>query len=282
MSRKKIIILANSLPVRSGGHLTIKKFKNKQMKTIIVFLFAFAINHANAQLTTPDTIVTSQGNIIVQPVFHAALVLEWNGKSIYIDPYNGAGAYKTLKKPDLVLITDIHGDHMDIKTLEALDLKSAILVVPQAVADKLPGEWKEKTVILNNGSTTEQSGISIRAIPMYNLPDDSTSRHTKGRGNGYVLTLGDKKLYISGDTEDIPEMRSLKNIDVAFICMNTPYTMTEEQSASAVLDFKPKIVYPFHYRGQGGFSDTEKFKMLVNKGNSSIDVRLKDWYAGEK
>ena len=166
--------------------------------------------------------------------------------------------------------------------MQALDLDNAILVVPQAVAEKLPAEWKEKTIVLNNGGTTEQSGISIHAIPMYNMPDDSTSRHTKGRGNGYVLTLDGKKFYISGDTEDIPEMRSLKNIDVAFICMNEPYTMTVEQAASAVLDFKPKTVYPFHYRGQGGFSDTEKFKTLVRKGNPSTEVHLKDWYAGGK
>ena len=252
------------------------------MKTLIIFLFAVVSTNANAQLTTPDIIATPGGNVVVQPVFHAALVLEWNGKSIYIDPYNGADAYKSLQKPDLVLITDIHGDHMDLKTLQALDLSSATLVVPQAVADKLPAEWKEKIVVLNNGNTTEQSGISISAIPMYNLPNDSTARHTKGRGNGYVLTLGGKKFYVSGDTEDIPEMRSLKNIDVAFVCMNLPYTMSVESAASAVLEFKPKMVYPYHYRGQGGFSDTQKFKMLVNKGDASIDVRLKDWYAGAK
>jgi L-ascorbate metabolism protein UlaG (beta-lactamase superfamily) len=252
------------------------------MKTFITFLVTLAIANANAQLTTPDTIATAQGNVIVQPVFHAALVLEWNGKFIYIDPYNGADAYKTLKKPDLVLITDIHGDHMDMKTLPSLDLSSATFIVPHAVADKLPAEWKEKIVILNNGNTTDQAGISSSAIPMYNLPNDSTARHTKGRGNGYVLTIGGKKFYISGDTEDMPEMRGLKNIDVAFVCMNMPFTMTVEQAASAVLDFKPKIVYPYHYRGQGGFSDTEKFKTLVNNGDASIDVRLKDWYVGGK
>ena len=252
------------------------------MKTLIIFLFACVITKANAQLTTPDSIPTSDGNVIVQPIFHAALVLQWKGKSIYIDPYNGAEAYKTLPKPDLVLITDIHGDHMDLKTLQALDLGSATLIVPQAVADKLPGDWKEKVVVLHNGGTTEQSGISVSAIPMYNLPDDSTARHTKGRGNGYILTLGGKKFYISGDTEDIPEMRDLKNIDVAFVCMNLPYTMSVEEAASAVLDFKPKIVYPYHYRGQGGFSDTQQFKMLVNDGDASIDVRLKDWYVGGK
>jgi L-ascorbate metabolism protein UlaG (beta-lactamase superfamily) len=252
------------------------------MKTLITFLFAFIMIKSNAQLTTPDIINTSKGNVTVQPVFHAALVLEWNGKTIYVDPYNGADAYKSLKKPDLVLITDIHGDHMDLKTLQALDLSNATFVVPQAVADKLPAEWKQKIVVLSNGNTTEQSGISIHAIPMYNLPNDSTARHTKGRGNGYVLTLGGKKFYISGDTEDIPEMLSLKNIDVAFVCMNLPFTMSVEQAANAVLAFKPKIVYPYHYRGQGGFSDTQKFKELVNKGDASIDVRLKDWYVGNK
>jgi len=252
------------------------------MKTFITFLFAFIIVKSDAQLTSPDIITTSKGDVTVQPVFHAALVLEWNGKTIYVDPYNGGDAYKSLKKPELVLITDIHGDHMDLKTLEALDLSNATFVVPQAVADKLPAEWKQKIVVLSNGNTTEQSGISISAIPMYNLPNDSTARHTKGRGNGYVLTLGGKKFYVSGDTEDIPEMRNLKDIDVAFVCMNLPFTMSVEQAADAVLEFKPKIVYPYHYRGQGGFSDTQKFKELVNKGDASIDVRLKDWYVGNK
>src|SRR5215813_11005512 len=126
------------------------------MKALSIFFFAFLLTKSHAQLTTPDTIATSKGNIIIQPIFHAALVLEWNGKSIYVDPFNGADAYKTLKKPDLVVITDIHGDHMDLKTLQALDLSSAILVVPQAVADKLPADWKQKIVVLNNGNTTEQ------------------------------------------------------------------------------------------------------------------------------
>jgi len=252
------------------------------MKALISFLLACLISKSNAQLTTPDSMPTSDGNVVIQPVFHAALVLQWKGRSIYIDPYNGAEAYKTLPKPDLVLITDIHGDHMDLKTLQGLDLSSATLIVPQAAADKLPAELKGKIVVLSNGNATEQSGISISAIPMYNLPDDSTARHTKGRGNGYILTLGSKKFYVSGDTEDIPEMRSLKHIDVAFVCMNLPYTMSVEQAASAVLDFKPKIVYPYHYRGQGGFSDIQQFKTLVNKGDASIDVRLKDWYAGGK
>ena len=112
----------------------------------------------------------------------------------------------------------------------------------------------------------------------YYLPEDAESKHTKGRGNGYVLTLGGKMVYFSGDTEDIPEMRKLKNIDVAFVCMNLPFTMDINQAASAVLEFKPKIVYPYHYRGQEGLNDVEGFKKLVHEKNSSIDVRLRNWY----
>jgi L-ascorbate metabolism protein UlaG (beta-lactamase superfamily) len=120
--------------------------------------------------------------------------------------------------------------------------------------------------------------IRVEAIPMYNLPESPDNRHTKGRGNGYVLTIGGKRIYISGDTEAIPEMRTLKNIDVAFVCMNLPYTMDVDQAADGVLDFVPKVVYPYHYRGKGGLSDIDKFKALVNKKNTNIDVRLRNWY----
>ena len=109
---------------------------------------------------------------------------------------------------------------------------------------------------------------------MYNLPESPDAYHTKGRGNGYVLTIGGKNIYISGDTEDIPEMRALKNIDIAFVCMNLPYTMPPDQAAGGVLAFKPKIVYPYHYRGQ----DVNIFKNLVNAGDKNIEVRLRNWY----
>ena len=117
---------------------------------------------------------------------------------------------------------------------------------------------------------------------MYNLPEAVDAKHTKGRGNGYILTMGGKNIYISGDTEDIPEMRDLKNIDVAFICMNLPYTMDIHQAASAVLDFKPKVVYPYHYRGKPGLSDIKAFKDLVNKEDPRIIVKLRDWYSISK
>jgi L-ascorbate metabolism protein UlaG (beta-lactamase superfamily) len=121
-------------------------------------------------------------------------------------------------------------------------------------------------------------GVSVVAIPMYNLSEGTKTMHTKGRGNGYILGIGGKQLYISGDTQGIPEMRSLKDIDIAFVCMNLPYTMDVAEAADAVLAFKPKIVYPYHYRGQNGLSDVNSFKSLVEKGNKNIEVRLRNWY----
>ena len=182
--------------------------------------------------------------------------------------------------PDLILITDIHGDHLNMETLESIDISNATLITPRAVADKLPEKYESKLKVLGNGENLEWSEINIAALPMYNLPETSDSRHPRGRGNGYLLTLGGKTIYISGDTEDIPEMRALKQIDIAFVCMNLPYTMDINQAASAVLEFEPKVIYPFHYRGQGGLSDIEGFKRLVNAKSKNIDVRLKNWYPG--
>ncbi len=252
------------------------------MKILITTLAGFILTATQAQLPKADIVATAKGNLTIQPVFHASLVLEFNKIAIYVDPTQGADVYKDLKKPDIILITHIHGDHFDMKTLNGLDLSDATFVVPQSVAGKMPAEWKNKIVVLNNGSSTTQHGIPIRAIAMYNMPGDSTVHHPKGKGNGYVLNLGGKNFYISGDTEATPEMRSLKNIDVAFVCMNLPYTMDVEEAANGVLEFKPKIVYPYHYRTPGGFSDVAKFKSLVNAQNTSIDVRLRNWYPGVK
>lgn len=185
---------------------------------------------------------------------------------------------KGLAAADLILITDIHGDHFNPETLAALDLSKAVLVVQQAVADKLTDDLKAKAAVIGNGQTISKFEVSINAIPMYNLPESAESRHTKGRGNGYVLTFGNKTVYVSGDTSGIPEMQNLKNIDIAFVCMNLPYSMDIDEAAKAVLAFKPKMVYPFHYRGQNGLNDTEAFKKIVNDGNKTIDVRLRNWY----
>jgi L-ascorbate metabolism protein UlaG (beta-lactamase superfamily) len=242
---------------------------------IFFFICSFSLF---AQRPVADKLNTDSGKLIIQPILHGTLVLKFNDKTIYIDPYGGEKAFEKMQSPDLIIITDIHGDHLNLKTLESLKTDHAKFIVPQAVADQLPEMYQKNTSVLNNGEAIKIFGISIKAIPMYNLPVTDDAKHTKGRGNGYVLTTGGKNIYISGDTEDIQEMRDLKNIDVAFVCMNLPYTMNIEQAASAVLEFKPQIVYPYHYRGKPDMSDTGAFKELVNKGNSKIDVRLRNWY----
>lgn len=259
----------------------LSSIKTHYMKLTLLFtlLFSSTILFTNAQMAAADHEKVKGGELTIQPITHATLVLSYNKKNIYVDPTGGADAFKGLAAPDLILITDIHGDHLDPKTIEAINTANAVLVVPQAVADKLPATInKQKVVVLKNGAKTTQAGFAIAAIPMYNLPEAADAFHTKGRGNGYVLTIGGKNIYISGDTEDIPEMRALKNIDIAFVCMNLPYTMDVNQAAQGVLAFKPKLVYPYHYRGQ----DVNTFKSLVNAGNKNIDVRLRNWYPSAK
>lgn len=217
-------------------------------------------------------------SVKIIPITHGTLILETDTEVIYIDPTGGKEAFQGQKDPTLVLITDIHGDHLSTNTLEALALENSTIVIPQAVADKLPNTLITSQRILNNGETLTLNEITIEAIPMYNLREEALKFHTKGRGNGYVLTINGKRIYISGDTEDITEMRTLKEIDIAFVCMNLPYTMTVESAASAVLEFKPKRVYPYHYRGTEGLSDINLFKDLVQKEDKSIKVVFLDWY----
>lgn len=219
--------------------------------------------------------------IEIIPISHATAVLQWNDITIYVDPVGGAEAFEGQNKPNLILVTDIHGDHFSVETLEALDTEKSKIMMPQAVADKMPDAFTPQIDVLNNGDSKERFDITVEAIPMYNLRDEAQQFHPKGRGNGYVLHMGDERIYFSGDTEDIPEMRNLKNIDIAFICMNLPYTMTVENAAKAVLDFKPKQVYPYHYRGKPDVSDVAKFKQLVNEGNPDIEVVQLDWYPAE-
>ncbi|KAA1246966.1 MBL fold metallo-hydrolase [Aquimarina sp. RZ0] len=254
---------------------------------LVISLCLLSCKNSKKEAIATDIINTEIANntkeklisdIKISPIIHATTVIEYNQKIIYIDPTGGAKAFENQKQPDLVLITDIHGDHMNIDTLDSLHLSKAKIVVPMAVAEKLPAAYTDQLIVINNGETKNIQGISIEAIPMYNLREEALKFHTKGRGNGYIITLGKERVYFSGDTEDIPEMRTLKNIDKAFICMNLPYTMTVESAASAVLEFKPKQVYPYHYRGTEGLSDISKFKEIINQENDAIEVIQLDWY----
>ncbi|SHF20472.1 L-ascorbate metabolism protein UlaG, beta-lactamase superfamily [Modicisalibacter ilicicola DSM 19980] len=249
------------------------------MKIIPVALSAALLSLTSVPLQaqaadSEDAMSTAQGPVSLSPIEHGSLVLQWNDQTIYIDPTGTADAYQGLDAADLILITHPHGDHLSTETLDAIDTSAATVIMPQSVADEIGDSYGEAQRVMANGDTIELDGLRIHAMPMYNLPEDEDPRHPRGFGNGYVLTLGDKRVYISGDTEGIEEMRSLEDIDMAFVCMNLPYTMDVEQAADAVLDFAPAVVYPYHYRGQ----DVQRFKTLVNEQNPDIEVRLREWY----
>jgi len=248
----------------------------KFLKTIVLLCFVLTLNFCKSDKESTKELVKKE--IGIYPINHGTLVLESSQYNFFIDPVGGAEKFMGRGKADFVLITDIHGDHLNIETLNDLNLSNTTIISPKAVVTKLPKGIAGKVVTLNNDDTFEIKNLKIEAVPMYNLREEALKFHTKGRGNGYVINVDNQRIYISGDTEDIPEMRQLKNIDVAFVCMNLPYTMTEESAANAVLDFEPKKVYPYHYRGKGMISDINAFKNKVNAKNPDIEVALFNWY----
>jgi L-ascorbate metabolism protein UlaG (beta-lactamase superfamily) len=246
----------------------LRNFISVVLFSLLTFSLAFA------QLNNdPDRIETEQGDLVIHPILHGTVIFEWNGQTVYLDPWGSANLYDGKPAPDVILITHPHGDHLSPEALASLNTENTSFYVPQAVADEMPEEYLAQTTVISNGESMEYEGITINAVPMYNLPEEG-ARHAKGWGNGYVLSMGGKDVYISGDTEGIPEMRNLEGIDVAFVCMNLPYTMDINQASDAVLDFEPTIMYPYHHRGQ----DIQEFKKLVDAGNKDIEVRLKNWY----
>ena len=218
------------------------------------------------------------GEIVVRPVQHASLVIETPTEVIYVDPVGGAAVYEGLAPPNLVMITHEHGDHYDPETLAAIVAEETRLITNPAVFGMLPGELRERAVALGNGDESDTETLRINAVPAYNLTADRLQFHPEGRDNGYVLTIGGKRVYVAGDTEAVPEMRQLADIDVAFVPMNLPYTMGVEQAADGVLEFAPAVVYPYHYRGKDEMSDTGEFARLVNEGSGDVEVALRDWY----
>jgi L-ascorbate metabolism protein UlaG (beta-lactamase superfamily) len=222
-------------------------------------------------------IETSEGAARVVVIEHATFVIEWDGKVIAVDPVGGGGAFAAHPAADLILVTDVHRDHLSLSTVAALTRDATVIVAPPAVAERFPETEQDRLLVLENGDREVWQNVGIEAVPMYNTTPGRQKFHPEGRGNGYVLTFGDTRVYISGDTEDIPEMRALDNIDAAFVCMNLPYTMDIKAAASAVLDFRPDIAIPYHYRGEDGMSDIKKFRKLVTK-NSDVEVRLLEWY----
>ena len=236
---------------------------------VSVFTFFLAMNALLFAADQTQTFSTSAGPVKITPLNHASTLIEAGGKTIYLDPAKPV-KFAGLRRADLILITDIHGDHMDPDTIKEASKAETEILAPPAVVQTVTAAKP-----IANGETKTWQSWTIEAIPAYNLkrgPAPGKLFHDKGRGNGYVLTYGGKRFYFSGDTEGVPEMRALKNIDVAFVCMNLPYTMPPEEAADAVKAFHPRIVIPYHYRG----SDLTVFQKALE--GTGIEVRLLDWY----
>ena len=232
------------------------------------YALALSLAATAAFAAAPETFSTSAGMLQLTPIQHASLMIQAGGKVLYLDP--AEGSYDGLPQADYILITDIHGDHLAPAVINKLKKADTVIVAPAAVAAEVSG-----AKVLSNGGKTTIGPFAVEALPMYNLkrgPAAGQLYHDKGRGNGYIVTYGGKRFYFSGDTEVTPEMKALKNIDVAFVCMNLPYTMTPQEAAEGVRAFHPAIVYPYHYMG----SDLNAFAKAL--AGSGIDVRIRNWY----
>jgi len=212
---------------------------------------------------TGDHLTTSNGEVILHPMNHATFLINWQGKTIYSDPTNGAAAFPGLPKADLMLVTHAHGDHFNAQTLEALRGPGCVIITSQNVYSQssMTSALRAITTVLGYGGATNVMGLQVQAVPAYN------SYHPTNTGNGYVVTIAGKRIYIAGDTGDVAEMRSLSNIDVAFVPMNIPFTMAVSNAANIVRDFRPKIVYPYHFR-------TRMAHLQTSTILSSVSVRI--------
>ncbi len=239
----------------------------------VVTLLPYA---ARAAAHAGDTFDTEAGPITVHPVSHASFVMETPKGTIYVDPVGDAAQYADFPPADLVLITHEHGDHYNAETLSALVGETTQLITNPAVFDMLPEDLKGKATAVANAEMAQFAGMNIEALPAYNMTEERKNFHPEGRDNGYVLNFDKFRVYISGDTEDIPEMRQLSDIDLAFVCMNLPFTMDVNAAASAVSEFAPTYVYPYHYRGRdGGTQDPEAFAKRVG---TDVEVKMGKWY----
>jgi L-ascorbate metabolism protein UlaG (beta-lactamase superfamily) len=237
-----------------------------------VFVFAFVLlgmTYVSAQQQfEKDTISTSEGNLVITFIGHASLIFNYNNVVIHVDPFSRLADYSSLPKADLILITHEHGDHCDPAAVKQIRTENTAVVLTEACTSKITGG-----IVMKNGDVKTIKGIKIEAVPAYNIVhkrDNGEPFHPKGAGNGYVIHFGDKKVYVAGDTENIPEMKELKNIDIAFLPMNLPYTMTPEMVADAAKSFMPKILYPYHY----GETDVSKIVDLM-KDTIGVDVRIR-------
>jgi L-ascorbate metabolism protein UlaG (beta-lactamase superfamily) len=215
-----------------------------------------------------DTLATSAGDLAMTFIGHGSLLFSYQGKVFHIDPYGRLADYSKLPKADVILLTHEHADHLDPTALASVRTESTVVVLTEACAREVAGG-----VVMRNGDTLTVQGVCIEAVPAYNIVHrraNGQPYHPKGIGNGYVMTFGDKRVYVAGDTENTPEMKALRDIDCAFLPMNLPYTMTPEMVADAAAAFQPRILYPYHF----GDTDTSRLPALL-KDYHTIDVRIR-------
>lgn len=235
--------------------------------TIMIFFGVFQIAIAQESFKK-DVITTSAGALDITFIGHGSLMMTFNGKIIHIDPYSKVADYTMLPKADLIILTHGHSDHFDPAALQSITSSTTQILLPLVCADKVPG-----SIIMNNDETREVLGITIKAVPAYNIVhkrENGQPFHPKGVGNGYVVTFGETKIYMAGDTENIPEMQALLGIDIAFLPMNLPYTMTPQMVADAARSFRPKILYPYHY----GETDPTQLTAIL-QDDPAIEVRIR-------
>jgi len=234
----------------------------------MAFLIASAFQAAAKEGLESDIIKTSAGDLKITFIGHGSLMLAFGGRVIHIDPVSQEADYTKLPKADLILVTHQHGDHFDAKALDILRGEKTQLILTEICAQQVKGG-----MVMKNGEIKSIGGLKIEAAPAYNLVhmrSEGKPFHPKGEGNGYVITFGDKRVYVAGDTENIPEMKKLEKIDVAFLPMNLPYTMTPEMVADGAKAFKPRVLYPYHF----GETDTSKLLGLL-KDSKEIEVRIR-------
>ena len=234
----------------------------------ISILVMFSSFTAGAEAFEKDTIGTSAGDLEITFIGHGTLMLTFNSKVIHVDPWTRLADYSKMPKADIILITHEHRDHLDSKALELIRTDKNKVVLTEICASKIDGG-----IVMKNGDVKTVGGLKIEAVPAYNLVhmrSQGVPYHPKGNGNGYIVDFGDKRVYIAGDTENTPEMKRLKGIDIAFLPMNLPYTMTPEMVADATRAFGPKILYPYHY----GKTDTSKIINLL-KTMGGLEVRVR-------
>jgi L-ascorbate metabolism protein UlaG (beta-lactamase superfamily) len=242
----------------------------KKFSLLLSFLILAAAPYVSAQEKfVKDVIKTNAGDLQITFVGHGTLMLTFAGKVIHVDPWSRLADYSKMPKADMILITHGHRDHLDLKAMESIRTEKTQVVLPENCASRAKGG-----VVMDNGDVKTVGGLKIEAVPAYNvvhMRSKGVPFHPKGVGNGYIITFGDKRVYVAGDTENTPEMKKLKDINIAFLPMNLPYTMTPGMVADASKTIRPKILYPYHF----GNTDTSEIVALL-RDDQDIEVRIRD------